>query len=170
MRHMGNQDCQLASINAWILYRQTTGENISRQDFLLKLAVELGADFREVREQPKQRKNTKGSSPKCTTDAYQHIFTTAFDDRLKVEAIAAAIAVTVEKLSLSSEFNRAVIFSDSKSTLQALTQKIGIADSSDSTLCDSGQPMTAEDLVVCPALISPNSMVKKYWRARALMA
>ncbi|GFX72644.1 uncharacterized protein TNCV_4062401 [Trichonephila clavipes] len=40
--------------------------------FLLKLAVELDADFREVREQPKQRKNTKGSLPKSTTDAYQH--------------------------------------------------------------------------------------------------
>ncbi|GFV80634.1 uncharacterized protein TNCV_4617961 [Trichonephila clavipes] len=35
------------------------------------LAVELGADFREVREQPKQRKNTKGSPPKLTTDDYQ---------------------------------------------------------------------------------------------------
>ncbi|GFX29002.1 uncharacterized protein TNCV_3030451 [Trichonephila clavipes] len=61
----------LASINAWILSKQTTGENISRQDFLLKLAVELGADFREAREQPKQIKNTKGSLPKSTTDAYQ---------------------------------------------------------------------------------------------------
>ncbi|GFU06343.1 uncharacterized protein TNCV_4766221 [Trichonephila clavipes] len=63
----------LAGINAWILYKQTTGENISRQDFLLKLAVELGADFREAREQPKQRKNTKGSLPKSSTDAYEHI-------------------------------------------------------------------------------------------------
>ncbi|GFY02487.1 hypothetical protein TNCV_3503681 [Trichonephila clavipes] len=32
---------------------------------------ELGADFREAREQPKQSKNTKGSLPKSTTDAYQ---------------------------------------------------------------------------------------------------
>ncbi|GFV34818.1 protein draper [Trichonephila clavipes] len=58
-------DCvsEIAGIDAWILYKQTTGENISRQDFLLKLAVELGADFREAREQPKQRKNTKGSLP-----------------------------------------------------------------------------------------------------------
>ncbi|GFW14138.1 hypothetical protein TNCV_3547271 [Trichonephila clavipes] len=51
--------------------KQTTGKNISRQDFLLKLAVELSADFREAHEQPKQRKNTKGSMPKSTTDAYQ---------------------------------------------------------------------------------------------------
>ncbi|GFT95691.1 hypothetical protein TNCV_310741 [Trichonephila clavipes] len=46
----------IAGINAWILYKQTTGENISRQEFLLKLAVELGADFREAHEQPKQRR------------------------------------------------------------------------------------------------------------------
>ncbi|XP_026475643.1 uncharacterized protein LOC113389687 [Ctenocephalides felis] len=43
----------LAGINAWILYKQTTEANISRQDFLLKLAEKLGADFRQVREQPK---------------------------------------------------------------------------------------------------------------------
>ncbi|GFV67597.1 uncharacterized protein TNCV_4622771 [Trichonephila clavipes] len=61
----------LADINAWILYKQTTGENISRQEFLLKLAVELGADFREAREQPKQRKNSKVSLPKSTADGYQ---------------------------------------------------------------------------------------------------
>ncbi|GFW04581.1 uncharacterized protein TNCV_2225991 [Trichonephila clavipes] len=60
----------LAGINAWILYKQTTGENISRQDFLLKLAVELGTDFREARI-TKTKKNTKGSLPKSTTDAYQ---------------------------------------------------------------------------------------------------
>ncbi|GFY21814.1 uncharacterized protein TNCV_1169581 [Trichonephila clavipes] len=61
----------LVGINAWILCKQTTGENISRQDFLLILAVELGANFREARDQPKERKNTKGSLPKSTTDAYQ---------------------------------------------------------------------------------------------------
>ncbi|GFT85574.1 uncharacterized protein TNCV_4253001 [Trichonephila clavipes] len=61
-----------AGINGWISYKQTTGENISRQDFLLKLAVELGTDFREACEQPKQRKNMKRSLPKSTTDAYQH--------------------------------------------------------------------------------------------------
>ena len=63
----------LAGINAWILYKQTTGENISRQNFLLKLAEELAADFREAHEQPKQEKNTKGSLPKSTTDAYKRM-------------------------------------------------------------------------------------------------
>lgn len=61
----------LAGINAWILYRQTTGENISRQDFLLQLAVELAADFREARGQQKERTNTKGTLPKSTTNSYQ---------------------------------------------------------------------------------------------------
>ncbi|GFU41218.1 hypothetical protein TNCV_1848141 [Trichonephila clavipes] len=46
---------------------------------------------------------------------------------------------------------------------------IGIADSPDCTLCDSEQPMTTEHLIVCPALISLNSIVEKYWRTRALM-
>ncbi|GFQ83645.1 uncharacterized protein TNCT_189581 [Trichonephila clavata] len=49
----------LAGINAWILYKQTTGDNISRQEFLLKLAVELAADFREAHGQPKEKTNTK---------------------------------------------------------------------------------------------------------------
>ncbi|GFX90345.1 hypothetical protein TNCV_3849201 [Trichonephila clavipes] len=62
-----------AGINTWILYKQTTGENNPRQDFLLKLAVELGTDFREAREQRKRRINTKGSLPKSTTDAHQQI-------------------------------------------------------------------------------------------------
>ncbi|GFX62598.1 RNase H domain-containing protein [Trichonephila clavipes] len=45
------------------------------------------------------------------------IFTTSFDGEIE------AIAVAVEQLSLrSSEFNRVVIFSDSKSALQALSQ------------------------------------------------
>uniref|UniRef100_A0A1A9UGH8 PiggyBac transposable element-derived protein domain-containing protein n=1 Tax=Glossina austeni TaxID=7395 RepID=A0A1A9UGH8_GLOAU len=59
----------LAGINVWILYKQTTGENISRQDFLLKLAVEFAADFREARGQPKANTNMKRSLPKSTTDA-----------------------------------------------------------------------------------------------------
>uniref|UniRef100_A0A1A9VHW1 PiggyBac transposable element-derived protein domain-containing protein n=1 Tax=Glossina austeni TaxID=7395 RepID=A0A1A9VHW1_GLOAU len=32
----------LAGINAWILYKETTGEEISRQEFLFQLAEELG--------------------------------------------------------------------------------------------------------------------------------
>ncbi|GFT44453.1 uncharacterized protein TNCV_836851 [Trichonephila clavipes] len=61
----------LAGINAWILYKQTKGENLSRQEFLLKLAVGLSADFRKASEQLKQRKNTKESLPKSITDAYE---------------------------------------------------------------------------------------------------
>lgn len=59
----------LAGINAWILYKQTTGDNISRQDFLLKLAVELADDFRVAREQPKEKANTKRSLPNPVTDS-----------------------------------------------------------------------------------------------------
>ncbi|GFW93845.1 hypothetical protein TNCV_4221261 [Trichonephila clavipes] len=47
--------------------------------------------------------------------------------------------------------------------------RIGIANSLDCTLCDSGQPMTAEHLDTCPAIISLNSIVQKYWTACALM-
>ncbi|GFS90462.1 hypothetical protein TNCV_4096751 [Trichonephila clavipes] len=47
--------------------------------------------------------------------------------------------------------------------------RIGIADSPDCTLLDSGQPLTSEHLVVCPALTSLNSIVEKYWRVHALM-
>lgn len=31
----------LAGINAWLLYKETTGEEISRQEFLFQLAEEL---------------------------------------------------------------------------------------------------------------------------------
>ncbi|GFW25121.1 uncharacterized protein TNCV_3156241 [Trichonephila clavipes] len=40
---------------------------------MVLLAVELGADFREARDQPKTKKNTKGSWPKSTIDTYQLI-------------------------------------------------------------------------------------------------
>ncbi|GFV78991.1 hypothetical protein TNCV_4347501 [Trichonephila clavipes] len=36
----------------------------------------------------------------------------------------------------------------------------GIAFSPDCSLCDSGQPMTVEHLVLCPALINLNSIVE----------
>ncbi|GFS52062.1 hypothetical protein TNCV_1104841 [Trichonephila clavipes] len=42
--------------------------------------------------------------------------------------------------------------------------QIGITNSP-----DWGQPMTTENFSVCPALKSFNCIVKKYWRARALM-
>ncbi|GFX48526.1 uncharacterized protein LOC103524116 [Trichonephila clavipes] len=54
--------------------------------------------------------------------------------------------------------------------LRSYLYRIGITNSPDCTTCDSGQHMTAEHLVVCPALISRNSFVEKFWRVRALMA
>ena len=42
------QILDLAEINAWVLlYKETTGEKISRFDFLLKLAEELVVDHKE---------------------------------------------------------------------------------------------------------------------------
>ena len=35
----------LAGINAWVLYKETTGVKISRQEFLFQLAVELAAMY-----------------------------------------------------------------------------------------------------------------------------
>lgn len=40
----------LAGINAWILYKETTGENISRQEFLFQLASELGDAYTKSQE------------------------------------------------------------------------------------------------------------------------
>lgn len=37
----------LASINAWILYNETTGENLSRKDFLFQLAEELSGKYED---------------------------------------------------------------------------------------------------------------------------
>ncbi|GFU48863.1 hypothetical protein TNCV_2024221 [Trichonephila clavipes] len=54
--------------------------------------------------------------------------------------------------------------------LRSHLYRIGVANSPDCTLFDSGQSMTAEHSVVCPALISLSSTVEKYWRACALMA
>ncbi|XP_033319032.1 uncharacterized protein LOC117216437 [Bombus bifarius] len=39
----------LAGINAWILYKETTGEQISRKDFMFQLAEELVADNEKSR-------------------------------------------------------------------------------------------------------------------------
>ncbi|GFU70784.1 HTH_48 domain-containing protein [Trichonephila clavipes] len=54
--------------------------------------------------------------------------------------------------------------------LRLLLYRIGIANSPDCTVCNSGQPRTAEHLVRYPALINLNSTIEKYWRVRALMA
>ncbi|XP_055378966.1 piggyBac transposable element-derived protein 4-like [Condylostylus longicornis] len=40
----------LAAINAWVLYKETTGENISRKDFLFQLAEELSTECKDPSE------------------------------------------------------------------------------------------------------------------------
>lgn len=42
----------LAGINSWILYKNTTGENISRKDFLFRLAEELASEYQTSRQKP----------------------------------------------------------------------------------------------------------------------
>jgi hypothetical protein len=59
----------LAGINAWILYKQATGENISRQKFLLMLITELAADYKKNRNRrQKERTNTDDASSQSFTD------------------------------------------------------------------------------------------------------
>ena len=45
----------LAGINAWILYKETTGENILRRELLFQLATELAAEYKELRGKPMQQ-------------------------------------------------------------------------------------------------------------------
>lgn len=40
----------LAAINAWVLYNEITGENISRKDFLFQLAEELSTKYEDPSE------------------------------------------------------------------------------------------------------------------------
>ncbi|GFT93285.1 hypothetical protein TNCV_2220431 [Trichonephila clavipes] len=47
--------------------------------------------------------------------------------------------------------------------------RMGITDSPDSTVWESGQLMTTEHLNVCPALKKTNCIAEKYWRALPLM-
>jgi len=59
----------LAGINAWVLYKETTGENISRKDFLFQLGEKLAAECKKRLERssdsskttsfPSRQKNTK---------------------------------------------------------------------------------------------------------------
>lgn len=44
----------LAGINSWILYKNTTGETISRKDFLFRLAEELASEYQTAREKPQE--------------------------------------------------------------------------------------------------------------------
>ncbi|GFT75762.1 hypothetical protein TNCV_3125551 [Trichonephila clavipes] len=53
--------------------------------------------------------------------------------------------------------------------LRSHLYRIGITDSLNCILCDYGQPFTTEHLDACPTLISLDSIVEKYLRARVLM-
>ena len=52
----------LAGINSWILYQETTGEGISRQEFLFQLGEEL------AKEDQKERQLGKGPAEIIATD------------------------------------------------------------------------------------------------------
>lgn len=56
----------LAAINAWVLYKQTTGEKISRQEFLFQLAEELATEYRYIHEQGKMESMAKTSADSTT--------------------------------------------------------------------------------------------------------
>ena len=55
----------LAGINAWILYKETTGEQIPRKNFMLQLADELAADNEKLRIEQRASKiqSTSKNSP-----------------------------------------------------------------------------------------------------------
>uniref|UniRef100_A0A0K0FPN8 PiggyBac transposable element-derived protein domain-containing protein n=1 Tax=Strongyloides venezuelensis TaxID=75913 RepID=A0A0K0FPN8_STRVS len=46
----------LARIYAWVLYKQETMEEISRQDFLFQLAIKLAAEYQNSREKEDKSK------------------------------------------------------------------------------------------------------------------
>ena len=52
----------LDGINAWILYKETTGENISKQDFLFQLYEELAIDYKKLTGQSTVQAEKKPSS------------------------------------------------------------------------------------------------------------
>lgn len=54
----------LAGINSWILYKEVTGQKISRQEFLLQLAEELAEDYHEfLQETQDNLQMTSSESP-----------------------------------------------------------------------------------------------------------
>ncbi|CAK9832670.1 PiggyBac transposable element-derived protein 4 [Anthophora retusa] len=61
----------LAGINAWILYKETTGENISRKDFLFQLSEELAIDYKELT--GRSTVQTEGISSSISSQNQTHI-------------------------------------------------------------------------------------------------
>lgn len=62
----------LAGILVWILYKETTKENISKQNFLLYLVGKLAANYREAREKQMLITNTEITSINFTTNYNKH--------------------------------------------------------------------------------------------------
>ena len=62
----------LAGINAWILYREITGEQISRKEFMFQLADELAADNEKsrVKQRASEVQSTSKNSRKCCQIGY----------------------------------------------------------------------------------------------------
>ena len=55
----------LADVDSWILYKETTGEQISRKDFMFQLADELAADNEKSRieQRASEIRSTSKNSP-----------------------------------------------------------------------------------------------------------
>lgn len=58
----------LAAINAWILYKEATGIQIQRKQFLFQLAEQLSTDYRAER----QKKSSKNEDPQTSNTTYSN--------------------------------------------------------------------------------------------------
>jgi len=63
----------LAAINAWIIYRGVTGEEINRHAFLRKLAKELREVYREKRESMFTKHNEEEQSQDKRKSSKRHL-------------------------------------------------------------------------------------------------
>ena len=57
----------MAGINAWIVYKETSGINISRQQFLLQLAEELAEEYNEIHQKGKENEQETSSGQRNTS-------------------------------------------------------------------------------------------------------
>ncbi|KAL6418248.1 hypothetical protein ACFW04_012249 [Cataglyphis niger] len=58
----------LAAINAWILYKEATGIQIQRKEFLFQLAEQLSTDYRDAR----QKKSSENEDPQTSNTTYSN--------------------------------------------------------------------------------------------------
>nr|XP_012145741.1 PREDICTED: piggyBac transposable element-derived protein 4-like [Megachile rotundata] len=61
-------DRNLAAINAWILYKEATGIQIQRKQFLFQLAEQLSTDYRAAR----QEKSSENEDPQTSNTTYSN--------------------------------------------------------------------------------------------------